>query len=306
MSVLTCDLAGLKLDNPTVLASGIMGSTKDSIKKIGDSGAAAVTIKSITKDPRPGHNNPQLVGVESGYLNAVGYTNMGLQAAKIEFSSLDDIGVPVIASIVAEDACGFKYLAEEFNELGFSALELALSCPHTPGMGTMGGQGTSEATSKITSAVRDVFDGILIVKLSPNIMELGDVASAAVDAGCDVLNMGNTLGPGMVINLEAQTPVLGFKFGGMSGPAVKPITIRCVYDVYKATSGKTPIIATGGITCGEDVIEAFMAGASACGVGTAIKYRGIEAFKIICDETRDWMEKNNVGKLSDIWGVCHG
>ncbi|MFH1403182.1 MAG: dihydroorotate dehydrogenase [Candidatus Altiarchaeota archaeon] len=306
MTSLAVELAGLRLSNPTILASGVMGSTKASLNRVAGAGAGAVTTKSVTREPRPGHDNPQMVEVTSGYLNAVGYTNMGLDSAKEEFTGLGDVGVPVIGSIVAEDAEGFSLLAREFNSMEFDAIEVVLSCPHTPGLGLMGGQGTPEAACEVVSAVRSQVKKPLIVKLSPSVGNIGCVAEAAVSSGADVLNMGNTLGPGMVISLEARKPVLGFKVGGMSGPAVKPITIRCVYDVYEAVGGKTPIIATGGITYGVDAIEALMAGASAVGVGTAVKYRGLNAFTMISEEISGWMESNNVGRIKDLVGVAHG
>jgi dihydroorotate dehydrogenase (NAD+) catalytic subunit len=306
MSSLAVELAGLRLANPTILASGVMGSAKASLVKIAESGAGAVTIKSVTREPRPGHRNPTMVEVSAGFLNAVGYSNMGLDAAKKEFVGLKDVAVPVIASVVAEDADGFRHLAAEFGKLGFDAVEAVLSCPHTPGLGLLAGHGTPEATREITSAVRKSSKLPLIVKLSPNVPDIGGVAEAAVSAGADVINMGNTLGPGMVIDLKSRQPVLDFKVGGLSGPAVKPVTVRCVYDIYEATGGETPIIATGGITTGLDAVEAFMAGASAVGVGTALKYRGLDVFKLICSEVVEWMESNHVGEISEVVGVAHG
>jgi len=306
MPALDVTFLGVRLGNPLVLASGVLGTTKGSLLLCARHGAGAVTIKSLTQNPRPGHCNPKLVEVEHGFLNAVGYSNMGIKEALEEFKNLSEIGVPVFGSVVAPDAKTFGRLARQVSRLDFSALEIPLSCPHTPGLGLLAGQGTPEATREIISAVKRNTNLPVIAKLSPNVMNLGDVALSAVKAGADAINMGNTLGPGMKINIEARKPVLDFKAGGYSGPAVKPITIRCVYDVYAATKGKIPIIATGGITYGNDVIEAVMAGATLAGVGTAVYYRGMDAFRLIARETVEWMKKNKIARLSDIMGVAHG
>ena len=294
------------MGNPLVLASGILGTTKGSIRLCAQAGAGAVTTKSLSTKPRKGHSNPMLVQVEHGFLNAVGYSNMGIKEALVEFKRLDDVGVPVIASVVGKDAREFALLAGETSKLGFSALEIPLSCPHTPGLGLLAGHGTPKATAEIVKAVKKKTRKPVIVKLSPNTMNLGETAAAAVKAGADAINMGNTLGPGMKINIEAMRPVLDYNVGGYSGPAVKPVTVRCVYDVYEATKGKTPIIGTGGVTYGRDAVELMMAGASAVGVGTAVYYRELQAFRKISSEISSWMRKNRVRRIGDVVGVAHG
>jgi dihydroorotate dehydrogenase (NAD+) catalytic subunit len=304
--MLETDFCGLKLKNPTILASGILGVAKGSLKKVADSGAGAVTIKSISREERKGHKNPILVGYEAGFLNAVGYPNPGIEEAKKEFVNLQEIGVPVIGSIIGGNAEEFAYMAKNFaNTQGFDAIEIPLSCPHTPGFGVLAGQSTPQATMEITRAVKESINVPLIVKISPSAPELGGIAKAAQKAGADAINMGNTLGPGMVINIEARKPVLDFKVGGLSGPGIKPIAVRCVYDVYEATGGKMPIIGTGGVTYGRDAIEMIMAGASAVGIGTAVYYRTENVFKKICEEMKEWMKKNKVRDLKEIRGVAH-
>jgi len=302
--MLETNFCGIGLKNPTILASGLMGVTKDSLKKVAAGGAGAVTIKSISKEARDGHHNPILVDYESGFLNAVGYSNSGIDEAKKEFINLKEVGVPVIGSIIGTTAKDFEFMAKNFAE-GFDAIEIPLSCPHTPGFGMLAGQSTPEATKEITKAVKENIKVPLIVKISPSAPDLGGIAKAAQEAGADALNVGNTLGPGMVINIEARKPVLDFKVGGLSGPGIKPVAIRCVYDCYKATDGKMPIIGTGGITTGRDAIEFMMAGASTLGIGTAIYYRGIDVFKKVCDEMKEWMEKESVKSLKEIVGVAH-
>lgn len=299
---LSVNLAGLKLKNPTILASGILGLDNATLIKVEQGGAGAVTMKSLTKEARKGHNNPILVEVESGFLNAVGYANKGINKGIEEFKNWNK-SIPLIGSIVAGEPDEFIELTEKIIALPIVAIEIPLSCPHTPGFGLLAGQGTPEATSKIVKAVRKKTKLPLIVKLSPSVAALGEIGKAAEEAGADGLNMGNTLGPGMKIDINRGKPILDFKFGGMSGPAVKPIMIRCIFDLY--CSVKIPIIATGGITTGEDAIEAFMAGASAVGIGTGIYYRGINIFSKVVSEIESWMILHKVKNINNLKGIAH-
>ncbi len=301
--MLNTKIGRLKLDNPTMLASGILGVTKSSLKRVVEHGAGAVTIKSISKEPRKGHNCPILVSYEGGFLNAVGYSNPGVKEAAEEFSDFSDINAPVIGSVIGTVPNDFAQVLKSLKDCPFDAIEVPLSCPHTPGFGTLAGQGTPEATFKITKAVKKATKLPVIIKLSPNTMSIGEVAKAAKKAGADAVNACNTLGPGMVINPEAKQPVLDFKVGGISGPALRPIAVRCVYDMYESV--KMPIIGTGGISTGRDAIEMFMAGASAVGIGSAVYYRGVEVFQKICDEILDFMEKEGYSKISDMVGIVH-
>ncbi|MFA6106297.1 MAG: dihydroorotate dehydrogenase [Patescibacteria group bacterium] len=303
MANLSLTFLGAKIKNPIVLASGILGVTKASLANVVKNGAGAVTIKSISKDKRKGHNNPIIITFETGMMNAVGYSNPGIDAAKEEFANLNEVGAPVFASIIGTAPEDFAYMAENFLSDEYAAVEVPLSCPHTPGFGTLAGQGTPEAIFNITKAIKEKTDLPIIIKLSPNSQNLGEVAKAAESAGASAINMGNTHGPGMVINLETRKPILDFKVGGVSGPAIRPITVRCIYDVYKAV--KIPIIGTGGVNTGRDAIEMMMAGASMVGVGTAVYYRGISVFKQICDEMKEWMEGAGVKSVEEIIGAAH-
>lgn len=305
MSVkLDVELAGLKLKNPTILASGILGISKKMLLSVAKAGASAVTTKSITIKPRGGHKNPILVQTtEETFLNAVGYSNSGLEESKKEFKDLGNFPVPIIGSLVGSDAEEFAYLAENVKGIGFKAIEIVLSCPHTPGFGLLAGQGTPEATEEITSAVRRKTKLPLFVKVSPNIMCLGDVVKAAERAGANGITAINTVGPGMAIDIETAKPILDFKFGGMSGPAIRPIAIRCVYDIYESV--KIPIIGLGGIITGKDAIEMMMAGAAAVGIGTGIYYRELDIFKKVCDEISEFMKSHGYSKLKDIVGIAH-
>ncbi|MFA6531230.1 MAG: dihydroorotate dehydrogenase [Candidatus Micrarchaeia archaeon] len=301
---ISVSIAGLKMKNPTVLASGVTDVTKKALENAAGNGAGAVTTKSISLEPRKGHNTPILAETPSGFINAVGLANPGIEEALKEFGGWKS-DAPLILNVVGKDAGEFSLLAEKIAKSGIhvDAVELALSCPHTPGYGTMAGQNTPEATLQILKTVRAKLNVPLIAKLSPNISALGEVAKAAESGGASAINMGNSVGPGMVINIERKAKVLSFGFGGLTGPAIKPIAVRCVYDVYESV--KIPIIGTGGITNGRDAIEMMMAGASAVGVGTAVYYRGAKVFGMIANEMQEWMKKNEISSLKEIVGVAH-
>lgn len=299
---LATSIKSLHFSNPTILASGILGLDSLTLKRVVKGGAAAVTMKSLTVKPRKGHNNPILVEVTAGFLNAVGYANKGIEEGIKEFKNWDS-PIPLIGSIAGENADEFAYLSERIQTINISALEIVLSCPHTPGYGLMAGQTTPSATAKITKAVRKNTKLPLIVKLSPSVPNIGEIAKAAESEGADAVNMGNTLGPGMKIDIEQGQPILDFRFGGLSGPAIKPIMIRNVYDLYQAV--KIPIIATGGILKGEDAIEAMMAGASLVEIGTGIYYRGISIFKKVCQEIKEWMNKHQYQNINQFKGIAH-
>ncbi len=302
-NILKTELLGMNLSNPTILASGILGVTKASLKNVIANGAGAATIKSISREKRKGHNNPILLTYKGGMMNAVGYSNPGYKVAKEEFSNLFECGGPVIGSIIGKVNDDFEFMAKNFLNKEFSAVEVPLSCPHTPGFGMLAGQGTPEATSEITSIVRKNTKLPIILKLSPNIPNLCDVAQAAVDAGASAINMGNTHGPGMVINIETRQPVLDFKIGGLSGPGIRPIATRCVYDLYNTI--KAPIIGTGGITNWRDAVEMMMAGASAIGIGSAVYYEGIDVFKKIAFGMEKFMEKEGYSNIKELTGAAH-
>jgi len=297
---------GKKLKNPMILASGILGMTRASLEAACENGCGAVTAKSLTPEPRKGHDGPNIVEVEGGLLNAMGYPNPGIDAGLKEFGGWKR-SEALIISIVGKDKKEFAGLAEKVETarktLGATAIEAVMSCPHTPGYGTMAGQGTPECVSSITSAIKAKTKLPLIIKLSPSVPGEGKAAKAAEDAGADAINMGNSLGPGMLIDIHRRRPFLGFGVGGMSGPAIKPVVIRCIYDIYDAV--EIPIIGTGGVNSGRDAIEMMMAGATWVGAGTTAYYRGAEAFGQICREMEAWMKSNNATKLRDVIGAAH-
>ncbi|MBI4173983.1 MAG: dihydroorotate dehydrogenase [Candidatus Aenigmarchaeota archaeon] len=303
MADIRIELLGMKLRNPTILASGIVGSTKASVAFAAANGAGAVTIKSVTRDRRDGFANPTIITFEAGMLNAVGYSNPGAKQAAMEFADLSDIPVPVIGSLTGTKTEDFVYVMQQLKGCPFAAIEMPLSCPHTPGFGTMAGQHSPEATKEITKAVVKETKLPVIVKLSPVIQEIADVAKAAEKAGAAAINMGNTAGPGMIINTGLKKPVLSGTAGGISGPALRPLAVRCVYDIYKAV--KIPIIGTGGVMTGNDAIEMLMAGAQAVGIGTAIHYRGIDVFNKVSKEIAQFMDQEGYRSIKEMVGAAH-
>jgi dihydroorotate dehydrogenase (NAD+) catalytic subunit len=306
MASLETRFFGKSVKNPVFLASGILGMTKASLETACRNGCGGVIAKSLTMEPRKGHEGPNIVETEAGILNAMGYPNPGIDEGLREFGgwALEEA---LVISIVGKDAAEFGLLARRVDEakagLGASALEAVISCPHTPGYGTMAGQGTPESVSEITRAIKKETDVPLIIKLSPSVPGEGKAAMAAEEAGADAINMGNSLGPGMKIDIARKRAVLGFGVGGLTGPAIKPVIVRAVYDIYKSV--EIPIIGTGGITTGEDAIEMMMAGASWASVGTAAYYRGPAAFGEIAGEMGAWLERNGYADVRDVIGAAH-
>jgi len=300
---LETELCNVSLKNPLILASGVLGLSKNNLLRAQRGGAGAVTIKSVSLEERSGHETPNIAFFEAGMLNAFGYCNPGIEEALKEFSDLSCFEVPVIASCTASNASDFAKLVEALDKLDFAAIELPLSCPHTPGYGLLAGQGTPEATKEIVEACRKKTKKPLLVKINASLPRIGEIALAAEKAGANAITCSNTLGPGMVIDINSTKPVLAFKVGGVSGPAIRPIVVRSVYDLYKRI--KIPIIGLGGVLRGEHVIELLMAGASCVGIGTAIALRGHNVFEKCCDEMLAWMKKHGYKSIGELIGLAH-
>jgi dihydroorotate dehydrogenase (NAD+) catalytic subunit len=302
--MLSTTLCGVRLDNPTVLASGILGSSAASLARIARSGAGAVTKKSICTEPRDGHDNPTMVEVTGGYLNCMGLPSAGIDESLedlVEYKKLSK--VPIIASFYGARVEEFSELAKRLDGKA-NLLEANISCPNVhDGLPFSATCGSAE---DVVKGIKKVSDTPLFVKLSPNVPNIGEIARAVVAAGANGITAINTVGPGMVIDLKTRKPVLSNTTGGLSGPAVKPVMIRCVYDIWESTGGKVPIIATGGILTGEDAAEAIMAGANAVGIGTGIKYRGIEIFKLVNKELDTFMKKEKFRSIEEMRGAAHG
>ncbi len=303
MTRLKTELFDLDFDPPLILASGILDQTAGSMENLIEKGMGGVVTKSIGKEPRGGHPNPTVVELETGLLNAMGLPNPGIEDFTEEVSELKDRSenVPIIGSIFASNAEDFVYIAEKMVKNGADVIELNLSCPHAEGYGASIAS-DDRVMGEILEEVSDTIHEPILAKLPPS-TEIDEKAVLAENSGADGVVCINTV-KGMAINLETQMPILGNEVGGYSGPGVKPIGLRCVYEVYKAVD--IPVIGCGGITTGRDALEYVLAGASALQIGTAIKYRGKDAGEKITEEMRTLLNEEEISDLNTIVGDAHG
>ena len=296
-------LCGVKLENPTILVSGILGSSAASLIRIANAGAGAVTKKSIGPAAREGHDNPTMVGVTGGYLNCMGLPSAGVEDAAEDLAIYKEAcKTPIIASLYGTTVAEYASVAKAMDGRA-DLLEANISCPNVQEFGRSF-SASCESAAGVVKAVKKATKTPLLVKLSPNVPNIGEIAREVEKAGADGIVAINTVGPGMVIDIKAKKPVLSNKTGGMSGPAIKPIMIRCVYEIYENV--KIPIVATGGIMSGEDAAEAIMAGARAVGIGTGVRYRGIEVFKLVQEELARFMKEEKFKSIDEMVGVAHG
>ncbi|THB73666.1 MAG: dihydroorotate dehydrogenase [Desulfobacteraceae bacterium] len=295
------EFLGIPLKNRTVLASGILGNSKDILERVYHSGCALVTMKSIGPAPRDGHKNPTVLDLGHGMINAVGLPSPGYDRMEGEWDELARRNFPLCASIYGGSVAEYARVAEFVSQKKPDVIEINISCPNSEKHGMIFGVHTDSAF-EVVSAVKQVINVPLIAKLTPQAPDIASIACACEDAGADAICAINTVGPGMVIDIESRQPVLAFKKGGLSGPMIKPVAVRCVYDIFKAV--RIPIIGLGGITTGEDAIEMIMAGASLTGIGSAVRYRGIDVFDKVTREMNDWLESHNCS-IEDIKGAAH-
>ncbi len=289
----------VNIKSPLVLPAGIMDMSFSGMKVCAENGAGIVTSKSLTLHPRSGHKGPVVAEFEGGFLNAMGLCNPGIEdgLAEIdEFKKCSD--TPVIVSVFATNTYDFLKLTENVNKSKADFLELNLSCPNVFDEFGIPLASSKNKVFEIVKDVKNISKLPVIAKLSPNVMSITDIAISAEKAGANALCMINTVGPGMLIDTKMIKPVLFNKFGGLSGPCIKPIALKLIYQTYSAVD--IPIIGMGGVKSGEDVIEMLMAGASVIGVGTAVYYRGIEVFDKINDEIIEFMKKNDYQNIKEI------
>ena len=295
-------VAGLELRNPTALASGILGYSAQSLQSIAEAGAGAVVTKSVGLTPRVGYANPTVVQAKCGLINAMGLPNPGIAEYAREIRHAKTVlTVPLIVSVYGFSAEEYAATAQKAAEAGADAVELNVSCPHVKETGSEIGQNPAllaKVIGKVKAAVRKP----VIVKLSPNVTDIVEVAQAAAEAGADALTAINTV-RAIAINVETAQPILSNKRGGLSGPAVKPIALRCVYDIYEKV--KTPIIGCGGITDWRDAVEFLLAGASAIQIGTAIALQDPAVFKTINRGISAYLKKKKLGSVKEIVGLSH-
>lgn len=308
MPDLTTSLLDLTLPSPIFLASGIWGTSSSLLMRAAAAGCGAVTSKSAGPQPRRGHVNPTCIDWGGGLLNAIGLPNPGaeqeveiLRQAK---AALAPLGVALIASFFADTAEGFGRVAGILAGAEPDALEANISCPNVHSDFGEPFAANAESAAAVARAIKEEVPDIpLIVKLAPNVPDIGRIAAAVVEAGADGLCAINTM-PGMIIDIESGQPVLQNRSGGISGPALLPIAIRSVYEIHQAVP-ETPIIGTGGVTRGEDGIAMLMAGATAIGVGSAVYFRGPDALKLIRAEMAAWLDDHGFHSPADIHALAH-
>jgi len=295
MPSLSVDVGGLLLQNPVMLAAGILGTTGASLRRAALAGAGGVVTKSIGSDPREGHPGPTVVQVECGLLNAMGLPNPGFREFQKEIDIAKTSGVPVVASIFGSSAAEFARIARGLQP---DAFELNLSCPHAEKYGSELGR-YPDLVEAVTGAVKASANVPVWVKLTPNTSDIVELGRAAQSGGADAVVAINTL-KAMAIDIETGYPILGNKFGGLSGSAVKPVAVRCVYEL--ASNLDIPVIGVGGVSSWEDAAEMLMAGAKAVQVGTAL-YRGYEVFKEITDGLSSYLDRKSLG-LEDLGNMA--
>jgi len=302
MANLEVNFCGVKFKNPTVLASGVLGVTAASLRNVMKNGAGGVTTKSIWLTEHKGHKNPTMFGTEDYFMNAVGLSDAGIEKAETETfpEYMKRKPAPIIANIVAYKLQDFGLLAERISLLEPDIIEVNISCPNVEDEFGKPFACSSADAAKVTKEVRAMTKKPLIIKLSPNVQNIGEIAKACALEGADGFTAINTLGPGLAIDIDLRMPILANKTGGVSGPAIKPIAVKCVYDVFKATG--LPIIGTGGVMTGRDAIEMMMVGARLVGIGTMVYYRQVSGFKKIVKEMNEWCDKNGVKNIEEIIG----
>ncbi|AOL97377.1 dihydroorotate dehydrogenase [Bacillus subtilis] len=265
--MLEVKLPGLDLKNPIIPASGCFGFGKEFSRFYDLSCLGAIMIKATTKEPRFGNPTPRVAETGAGMLNAIGLQNPGLDSVlHNELPWLEQFDTPIIANVAGSQVDDYVEVAEHISKApNVHALELNISCPNVKTGGIAFGT-NPEMAADLTKAVKEVSDVPVYVKLSPNVANITEIALAIEEAGADGLTMINTL-IGMRLDLKTGKPILANKTGGLSGPAVKPVAIRMVYEVSQAVN--IPIIGMGGVQTAEDALEFLLAGASAVAVGTA-------------------------------------
>lgn len=300
---LRTELCGITLDNPIIPASGTYGFGYEFAELYDINILGSLSFKGTTLDARFGNPTPRIAECPSGMLNAVGLQNPGVDKVKeIELPKLRRVfNKPVMANVSGFSEAEYVKTIEKLDtESDIGWFEVNISCPNVHGGGMSFGTSPS-AAADITRAVRRVTKKPLIIKLSPNVTDIVSIAKACEAEGADGISLINTL-LGMRIDLKSRAPLLANKTGGYSGPAIKPVAVRMVYQVYGAV--KIPIVGMGGISSAEDVLEFMMAGASAVEVGAANLVDPYACKKIIEDLPRA-MEKYRIESLKDIIGSAH-
>lgn len=300
MADIRTNIAGLQMVNPVMTASGTFGYGLEFADLVDLSQIGGIIMKGTTLNPREGNDYPRMAETASGMLNCVGLQNKGVDYfCEHIYPKVKDIPSNMIVNVSGSSPDDYAACAARINELdAIPAIELNISCPNVK-QGGMAFGVTTEGASQVVKAVRKVYDKTLIVKLSPNVTSIADIARSVEDAGADAVSLINTL-MGMSIDIERRRPRLSINTGGLSGPAVKPVAVRCVWQVAKAV--QIPVIGLGGIMSAEDAIEFFMVGASAIEIGTGNFVDPAISVKV-AQGISNWLDCHHLESLHDIIGI---
>ena len=299
MAKLNVNINKLELKNPVMTASGTFGYGLEFNDFISIDEIGGIIVKGTTLEPRQGNDYPRMAEVPSGMLNCVGLQNKGVEyfCSNI-YPQIKDIDTNMIVNVSGSTLEDYASCAARINELdNIPAIELNISCPNVKAGGMAFGVTASGAAS-VVKAVREVYNKTLIVKLSPNVTSVVDIAKACEDEGADSVSLINTL-MGMAIDIEKRKPILSIATGGLSGPAVKSVALRMVWQVAKAVN--IPVIGLGGISSAADAIEFLMAGATAIQIGTANFLDPTITIKVR-DGINQWLDEHNISDVNDIIG----
>jgi dihydroorotate dehydrogenase (NAD+) catalytic subunit len=299
---LAVKIGSLNLKNPLLPASGTYGYGRDYLAFIAPDLFGAVVTKGVSLEPWAGNPPPRICETPAGMLNAIGLQNPGIDHFITEaLPFLRQFQTPVIVNIVGKTVHEYAEVASILNDYPeVSAFELNISCPNIKEGGLAFGT-CPETAAEVTRVVRQVTTRPLIVKLSPNVTDITLIARQVEAAGADAVSLINTL-LGMAIDIKKRRPVLGNTMGGLSGPAIKPVALRMVWQTYQAV--KIPIIGMGGITCAADVIEFIMAGASAVGIGTGI-FKDPDSPRKIIAGIREFLVEERIAEIFNLKGIAH-
>ena len=297
---LSVEFAGIKLPNPTILASGILGVSGEIMIRASRAGAGAVVSKSFNVKGREGYRNPSFIEVQGGFLNALGIPNPGMEEMREEVETASKAGVPVIASVFGFDAEEFAAAAAMGEKGGAIAVELNVSCPHVREVGVEIGQ-RPKVVAEVTQAVKGRVRIPVFVKLSPNVTDITEVAKAAQSAGADAVTAINTA-LGMAVNVDSAYPILGGTLGGLSGPALHPIAVRAIYQIRRAVD--LPIIGVGGVQDYRGALEMMMVGASAVQIGSAVTSQGLEIFRDVTTGMSKFLEQRGLSSIRQVIGIA--
>lgn len=293
-------LAGIELQNPIMAASGTCGYGEELHPFVDLNRLGAVVVKGLSLRPAKGNPAPRLVETRAGMLNSVGLQNIGIEAfLKEKLPCLRQYRTQVVVNFFGDTPADYAAVAERASAVdGIAALEANISCPNVQ-HGGMLFSCDPRLTAEVVARVRQVTSLPLLVKLSPNVTDITVIARAAENAGADAISLINTL-PGMVIDLKTRRPSLPLGFGGMSGPAIKPLALRLVWQV--AQTVRIPVVGIGGITTGEDALEFLVAGATACQVGTA-SFADPTACRRIIEEIRVYLRQQRLATVAELCGT---